>query len=168
MVAFCDQGDVEQRLRRELTTDEVTGLPGMIEEAQTLVLSYLGCPPEKYEDEVPAAITLVTSRMVARVIQEDEVIDPATFGATQTSATAGPFSHQATYQAGSRTGAPWLTRVDKSALDAYRCAGKAFAVDTAPSLYSAHRDVCTSRWWGGDLTYCTCGLDIAGKPIYEG
>ena len=40
--------------------------------------------------------------------------------------------------------------------------GKAFAVDTAPSLGS-HSPIC-SLYWGGA---CSCGYDIALEPIYE-
>lgn len=129
---LCTPADIQARLRRPLTGTEEQWLPGMIDEAQTLVLSYLGCPPDKYQEEVPAALTLITSRIVARVIQEHDTINPATFGATQFNATAGPFAHQATFTQGSRTGAPWLTRADKNVLDQHRCASKAYAIDTAP------------------------------------
>lgn len=171
MVAFCTDGDVEKRLRRELTEDEAEWIGGMIEEAQALVASYLGCPPDKFEGEVPAAVTLVTSRMVARVIQEDATIDSETFGATQASMTAGPYTQQATYAPGSRTGAPWLTKVDRGVLDGHRCTGKAFAVDTAPRRGTCHAEACSAinyqglpgNYWPA---YCTCGADIAGEPIY--
>lgn len=132
MPTLCTPSDVEARLRRPLTPDETQWLPGMIQEAQTLVLSYLGCPPDKYSQDIPAALTLITSRIVARVIQENDTIEPATFAATQFNSTAGPFSQQATFTQGSRTGAPWLTRADKNVLDQHRCAGKAYAIDTAP------------------------------------
>lgn len=173
MVAFCADSDIEKRLRRTLTSDEKMYTPGMIEEAQALVVAYLGCPPEKFAAEVPSALTLVTSRMVARVIQEEATIDPETFGATQTSMVAGPYSQQATFAAGARTGAPWLTKVDKGILDQYRCAGKAFAIDTAPRGGTCHAEGCSainyqglpSEYW---QAYCTCGADIAGVPIYGG
>lgn len=168
MVAFCEENDVEQRLRRPLTTDESEYLDGMIEEASALVLSYLGCPEDKYEDQVPDGIRLVTSRMVARVIDESGTINSGTFGATQVGATAGPFSHQATFAAGSRTGAPWLTRVDRSMLNQYKCSGKAFSIDTAPRQGVIHRDVCSIYWNNGDIAFCSCGADIAGRPIFEG
>src|SRR5690625_670657 len=165
MVAmFCDQEDVEKRLRRGLTDGEIEYLDGMIEEAQALVMSYLGCPPEKYADEVPDGIVLVTSRMVARVISEGEMLNPDTFGAIQSGMTAGPMSFQATFPSGSRTGAPWLTKVDKGLLDQYRCSGRAFAIDTAPKGATCHAETCSAinyapGYW---QAYCTCGADIAG------
>lgn len=173
MAVFCDREDVEARLRRELTGDEEHWLPGMIDEAEALVLSYLGCPVDKFADEVPAPLTLVTSRMVARVIQEDATIDPDMFGATQASMTAGPYTQQATYAPGARTGAPWLTKVDKGVLDPYRCSGKAFSIDTAPRRGTSHAEACSAidyqglpgSYWPA---YCTCGADLAGVPIYGG
>lgn len=167
---FCDQEDVKKRLRRELTDAEIEYLDGMIEEAQALVLGYLGCPPEKYSDDVPGGIVLVTSRMVARVISEGELLQPETFGATQAGITAGPYSQQVTFSAGSRTGAPWLTRPDKTILDQYRCSGRAFAIDTAPKGAMCHAETCSAinyapGYW---RAYCTCGADIAGFPINGG
>lgn len=171
MAVFCTDEDVEARLRRALTVDEEQWLPGMIAEAQALVISHLECPPDKYDDEVPEVITLVTSRMVARVIQEEASITSDMFGATQASLTAGPYTQQATFESGSRTGAPWLTKVDKSMLAPFRCAGKAFAVDTAPRFGTVHAEGCSAinyqglpgSYWPA---YCTCGADIAGFPIF--
>jgi len=42
--------------------------------------------------------------------------------------------------------------------------GKAFSVDTAPGLGSAHLPWCSLML--GAL-YCSCGVDIAGYPIFE-
>lgn len=131
---LATQTDIEQRLRRPLTSSEAEFLPGMIEEAQLLVVAYLGCGPDPYpEGEIPDAVRVVTSRMVARVIAEGDAIPAEQYGATQVGLAAGPFSQQATFAQGSRTGAPWMTRVDRESLGPYRCSGKAFAVDTAPA-----------------------------------
>ena len=167
MAVFCTAEDVEKRLRRDLTDDEADWLDGMIEEAQALVVSYLACPPDRFEDEVPDAVVLVTSRMVARVIQEGDTADPDLFGATQAGITAGPYSQQVTFQAGARTGAPWLTKVDKSMLDPYRCSGKAFAIHTAPSRGSVHSVTCSANNYIGApywQAYCDCGAYLAGAP----
>ena len=167
MAVFCTAEDVEKRLRRDLTDDEAQWLPGMIEEAQALVVSYLACPPDKYENEVPSAVVLVTSRMVARVIQEGDTVEPDMFGATQVGMTAGPYSQQTTFAAGARTGAPWLTKVDKSMLDPYRCAGKAFAIDTVPRRGTIHDLTCSAiNYIGAPYweAYCTCGAYLAGVP----
>jgi len=134
MTKFCTQTDVEQRLRRELTEAESDYLDGMIEEAQLLVLSYLGHRTTPYTTgQVPQAIRVVTSRMVARVIQEADTA-PEYFGASQIGETAGPFSQQVTFQTGSRLGSPWLAKADRETLNPYRHSGKAFSIDTAPRL----------------------------------
>lgn len=134
MTVFCTQEDVEQRLRRDLTEDEEDYLDGMIEEAQLLVVAYLGCAPDAYltADNVPDAVRVITSRMVARVIQEADTA-PEYFGATQIGETVGPFSQQVTFQQGSRLGSPWLAKADRETLEPFRCSGKAFSIDTAPS-----------------------------------
>lgn len=41
----------------------------------------------------------------------------------------------------------------------------AFAVDMAPSGYAAHLAWCALML---GATYCSCGVDIAGRPIFEG
>lgn len=41
---------------------------------------------------------------------------------------------------------------------------KAFSVDTAPPLTGMHVDWCSLNL---GAFYCSCGLDIAGQPIYE-
>lgn len=41
----------------------------------------------------------------------------------------------------------------------------AFAVDMVPSFGSAHLAWCSLLM---GATYCSCGVDIAGRPIYEG
>lgn len=40
----------------------------------------------------------------------------------------------------------------------------AFSVDTAPSLNGEHLPWCSLNF---GATYCSCGVDIAGEPIYE-
>lgn len=172
MVAFCAEQDVKDRLSRDLTSTEKTYLPGKIKEAQLLVVSYLGCGPDPYKavEDVPDAVTVVTSRMVARVLQEADTPQEF-FGATQVGENAGPFSQQVTFQAGSRIGSPWLAKADRETLDPYRCSGKAFSIDTAPTGGTAHAEGCSAinyqglpgSYWPA---YCTCGADLAGFPIF--
>lgn len=171
MTVFCTEQDVEKRLRRTLTTGEVTYLPGMIEEAQLLVISYLGCGPEPYDSssDVPDAVRVVTSRMIARVIQEAEATPPEYFGASQIGETAGPLSTQVTFDKNARLGSPWLAKADRETLDPYRCSGKAFSIDTVPNLGTVHAEACSainyqglpSDYW---YAYCTCGAYLAGVP----
>lgn len=41
---------------------------------------------------------------------------------------------------------------------------QAFSIDTAPSHSSAHLPWCSLAF---GATYCSCGVDIAGEPIFE-
>ena len=152
MIKFCTQTDVEQRLRRDLTEDEEDYLDGMIQEAQLLVTAYLGCGPDPYIDaeNIPDAVRIVTSRMVARVLQEADTA-PEYFGATQVGETAGPFSQQVTFQSGSRLGSPWLAKADRETLHPYRCSGKAYSIDTAPRPWHYTPEQETYELTTGDL-----------------
>lgn len=170
MTVFCTQEDVVKRLRRPLNSDETEYLDGLIEEAQALVVAHLGCGPDRYEQgDVPVAIRITTSRMVARVLQQSENMDPAYFGAVQVGTTAGPYSEQTTFHGESRLGSPWLSKTDRESLAPYKCGTKAFSVDTAPIHSTIHSETCSAnRYIGAEhwYAYCDCGADIAGKPIY--
>ena len=43
--------------------------------------------------------------------------------------------------------------------------GQAFSIDTAPGFGTYHRDICALHF---GAVYCSCGADIAGRPIFEG
>lgn len=121
-MAFATAADVVQALRRALTATESTYVTTAIAEAEDLILGYLGCDPtdETATPTVPASVTRVTARMVARVFDQD---DGRAIGLTQSQQTAGPFSNGASYIAGSTTGSPWLAATDKVTLRPYRCNG---------------------------------------------
>lgn len=163
MTPLATVTDVETRLGRSLTTAESTKVdPGLLEEASVKALAYMGYAEDFYDGStVPTTVTIVVSRMVARVIEQaTSGIVPGTQQAGQ---TAGIFSQQTTFVAGSSNGSPWLTRSDKSDLDSARGANKAFSVDTAPTALSIHAETC-GLYFGA--TFCTCGADIAGYPIF--
>lgn len=113
------QADVEARLRRVLTTAEVTYLPGVIDEASAFVEGYLGVIYAD-DDDVPDAVTIAMSRVVARMLSDTGVF-PAQ--ADSRSTGMGPFSVTTHYVEGSTSGGPWLTKSDKIALDPYRVGG---------------------------------------------
>ena len=166
---LASREDVEARLGRPLTPSEARLVDGLIDEASALVIGYLGCDPSD-PGPVPAAVTIVTSRMVARALQQSESdVSP---GEQARTTTVGPFSQTRQFVAGSTTGQPWLSAGDKITLRPYRCDGKAYSVDTAPFAGTVHADICSVNryrnypaWTAG---WCTCGADIAGHPIYEG
>jgi hypothetical protein len=41
----------------------------------------------------------------------------------------------------------------------------AYAFDTAPGVAATHLPWCNLMW---NASYCSCGADVAGRPIYEG
>lgn len=175
MTIFCTHDDVENRLRRTLDETELEYLPWLIEEAQVLVVAHLGCGPDRYptDKDVPAAVRVTTSRMVARVLQQAESMPVESFGASQIGVTAGPYSQQTSYAGETRLGSPWLAKSDRESLAPYQCGGKAFTVDTAPSGGSIHAIWCSANKFADPAlaywtAYCDCGADIAGRPIYGG
>lgn len=173
MAALATVDDVEARLGRSLTPEETARTdPGLLEEASALVVGYLGCDPAS-PGPVPSGVRVVTSRMVARVLQQEGGSTSSggtPVGAEQVTRSMGPFSETYGFgSSGAGSGAPWLGTADKQALKPYRCDGKAFAIDTAPGSACAHSAACSanryvnvSHW----QAYCTCGADVAGQPIY--
>ena len=110
-------GDVEARLGRPLTETERLRVDGLIEEAGVLVLAHLGMEVEPVP--VPAAVWIVTSRMVARVLERDTEsgVVPDARSVTE---QAGPFGRTVTYGSGTTSGGPWLAAADKVMLRSYK------------------------------------------------
>lgn len=178
-MALATIDDVENRLRqsdKHLATDDTEYTDGLLDEASALVLGYLGCDPTIVDTTatpptttVPEPVVVVTSRMVARVLQQGAAGGAGTDSATGTTDTAGPFSHTRQFGAGTTSGSPWLAAADKVTLSPYRCDGKAFSVDTAPARGTVHSEVCSANDYANYpswLAFCTCGADIAGEPIF--
>lgn len=148
---MCSVGDVQERLGRVLTAPELERVGGLIAEASALVQAYLGCPLETWigpdedgdlvPDTVPAAVRIVTSRMVARVLTSPV----ANVGAEVTQQTVGPFS--TTWGAGTTSGAPWLSATDRETLAPYRC-GSGLSVAT---LAGEQNGFDGGGWWWGEL-----------------
>jgi hypothetical protein len=79
-----------------------------------------------------------------------------------TQQAAGPFSQTITPQV--RRNSFWPSELRDLQRICKVNAGKAYSVDTAPTLVGIHAPWC-SLYFGG--TTCSCGADIAGAPIYE-
>jgi hypothetical protein len=107
-VAYASTDDVKARLGRDLTSDEQTRFPGLLEEASAIVDGYLG---RHYTGEggIPDAVRIVVSRLIARALTT-----ALPEGMTQQSESAGPYQHSTTYPQGSSN--LWLSRSDKLAL----------------------------------------------------
>ena len=114
MVEMATLSDVADRLGHPVEEGKQDEALGLIEEASILVEGYLERDFEGME--VPRRVSVVVSRMVARVLQAPE----ASFSVDTVSNTAGPFARSHTYTTGGSGGSPWLTKQDKTALKRYR------------------------------------------------
>ena len=108
--------DVAKRLGRDLDDDEMVVVEGLLEEAEVLIEGFLGEIPQP----VPRRVTVVASRMVARVLEQP---DAEAFYAESVQHAAGPFSETKRYSTGASGGSPWLTAADKQALRRVRVGG---------------------------------------------
>lgn len=122
-MAVATADDVEQRLRRSLTASELPYVLDLIDEAEVLALGHLGIALAP--DPVPHALTVVVSRMVARVLAQAPASQT---GATTVQTTTGPFTQGLTFQPGTTTGGPWLAAADRVALRALRSPVASLAV----------------------------------------
>lgn len=109
--------DVAKRLGRDLDDDEKVVVEGLLEEAEVLIEGFLGEIPQP----VPRRVTVVASRMVARVLEQP---DAEAFYAESVQHAAGPFSETKRFSTGASGGAPWLTAADKQALRRARSGGR--------------------------------------------
>lgn len=82
--------------------------------------------------------------------------------ATQVSITVDDGTTSRSYQSGKGR----ITIIDEwwRMLGLVETASGAFSIDMVPSLGSAHLPWCSLAF---GATYCSCGVDIAGKPIFE-
>lgn len=108
------QSDVEKQLGRELTDTELDRLPGLLAKASVIVEGYLGVIYND-GDTIPGVVTVVVASMVARVFATDGTVTPGMASETQ---AAGPFSWQRTYGDGANALEPWMTKTDRTALQA--------------------------------------------------
>ena len=134
---------------------------GADEHAETL----LDDASEFIVDMVPAAVNSspgTRRRVVCAVVRRSMEASLAT-GSVQTTMTAGPFNIN--QSPANPHGDFYLTKNEKKALGHGQ--QKAFSVTVGPARadLSAHRPWCSLMF---GATYCSCGADIAGEPIYEG
>lgn len=100
-------------------------------------------------------VVRVASNMVMRYLRNPD-------GMRQTSTTTGPFTNSATY-GGDEPGTMYMTDKERDDLSGVSQSG-AFSVDTVGST-TIHADTCALNF---GATYCSCGADIAGYPLYGG
>lgn len=134
------QQDVQARLRRDLTDGEAELLPGVLDEATTLIEGYLAVIYDE-DDTVPPAVIVVTSRVTARMIDDTGALPAQADSLTR---GMGPFSATTHLVADSTSGGPWLTKSDKMALEPYRVGG----VQSVPLIREGRLDPVVPFWEG--------------------
>lgn len=87
--------------------------------------------------------------------------DQIPLGVDSISESAGPFSHS--FKASNPNGDFYLTKAEKKALGCG--AVKARSVPASGNACSDHLPWCSLNF---GANYCSCGVDIAGRPIFEG
>lgn len=134
----------------------------MIADATALAVLAAPCLADTDEDNPLTAAQVAAAKAVLRaaVLRWND----AGAGA-RTQETVGPFS-QSLDTSQPRRGMFWPSEITQLQ-DV--CAGAdstgAYSVDTAPSLCGVHAEICGINF---GATYCSCGVDIAGFPLYEG
>lgn len=119
--SLATPSDVAKRLGRPLEEDELDVVDGLLEEAEVQIEGFLGRIPVP----VPRRVTVVASRMVARVLEQP---DAEAFYAESVQYSAGPFSETKRFSTGASGGAPWLTAADKQALQRSRGGGGIYTI----------------------------------------
>lgn len=105
-MVLATQADVEKRLGRDLTDDELERLDGLLEEASLLVEGYLGT---EYTTDIPDAVVVVVSRIVARAFTSPSA---ALLPEGARSAAAGTYN----VSFGDARTNLWLSKADKTTL----------------------------------------------------
>ena len=112
MALLASVSDVADRVGEDRIVGRDDETRALLEEASVLVDGYIG----RELDPIPRPVSVVVSRMVARVLMA-----PApSFSVDTISQTAGAFSQSQTFTTGAAGGAPWLTTQDKTVLNRYR------------------------------------------------
>lgn len=152
------------------TIIEVTDLPTALQSAELIAVMVAGANA-RASRVAPCLVATGEDAPTYNQVDEAKLIllgaikrwVEAGSGALQ-SQTAGPFS--AVQDTRQRTGYNlWPSEItDLQAICSAGPVGRqAFSIDTAPA-YSAHLPWCSLSM---GATYCSCGVDIAGVPIYE-
>lgn len=114
-------------------------------------------------DTVPSAALASEStrrRIVCAVVRRAMPAQSGMDGLESYQESTGPFSQ--TFKPVNPAGDFYLTKSEKTALGAG--VQKAFGVQIAGGFTTVHLAWCSLNF---GATYCSCGADIAGEPIYE-
>jgi len=143
----------------------------MIADAESMAILAAPCLPgltTAPEGETPEAEALRLAKLAAvKAILRGAILrwEDAGSGATQTTQEQlGPFGAQATFTP-TRKSMFWPSEIEQlQGICSSGEKGKAFTLDTAPTDVGVHLPWCALMF---GATYCSCGVDIAGAPIFE-
>lgn len=127
--------DVVARLERDLTTEESAKASGLLEEASDLVDAFLGWEGVVPE-VIPGPVVRVTSRMVARMLEQAST---RPIGGSQVTQTMGPFSESVTFETGAASGSVWMSASDKMTLKRLRVGSGMTSVRLASEQTGTYR-----------------------------
>lgn len=123
MKPLATTGDVDRLLDAPLEQDEIEHVELLLEEASDLVRAHTG---KDFLEGIPGGVRRVTARMVVRTLAGGDSGAPV--GMTSENQSAGPFSTNRSFEAGSTDGGVWLSRQDKIKLRRWK--GGAYSVKT--------------------------------------
>lgn len=131
-------------------------IQAFITDAETLVASEYSTLDARIADEddpvTTERVVMVVARMVIRALR-----NPDNVRSTQT----GPFG---TTFAGDNPGGLYLSDDDRKLLgDPGGTESGAYSIDMLGDALSIHSEACSLRF---GATYCSCGADIAGYPLF--
>lgn len=144
----------------------------MIADAESMAILAAPCLPGMLtapEDETPEAEATRLAKLAAvKAILRGALLrwNDVGSGAVQAEqVTTGPFGIQQTVTPAARRSMFWPSEIEQlQGICSSGEKGKAYSIDTAPSDIGAHLPWCALVL---GATYCSCGVDIAGEPIFE-
>lgn len=146
----------------------------MIEDAEAMAVLTAPCLPGLLtapDGETDEARTVREAKIAAlRAILRGALLrwnEAGTGALSSRQETAGPFGQTVSMDTRqTRKAMFWPSEIEQlQGLCASGEKGTAFSIDTVPSAPAHHLPWCSLTF---GATYCSCGTDIAGRPIHEG
>jgi|SRR5690625_185418 len=156
--AYATVEDLEKRLRRTIPGDQRVYAETAIEDASLEIDVACPLPDEPTEQDLQARLVVV-----CRMIKRAYAVPDDAVGVGSVQQGAGPYQSTLTFT--NPTGDLYLTKADRRLLG---CAGqRAFTIDLTPAAgtLGPHTPECALHF---GAVYCSCGVDIAGFPLFGG
>lgn len=161
MTTYAQASDVIARWVGQNAPADTAQVTTFIEDAETLIAREFPDLADQVDtDDHPTSteVKMVVCQMVIRVFRNPEGIRSRSIG--------GPddFGGSVTYS-GTNPGTLTITDEERAILGGPAATARSpFSIDTATCIGDGHALVCALRF---GASYCSCGYDIAGFPLYE-